>query len=215
MTAIHSTLPARAAIRSAALLSLIFMTLSGCSTWLRPTLEQKVVEIKPGNYQLDPAHTAVIFKVDHMGFSKFVGRFNEVSATLDFNAEQIELSSLQAIVNVASIDVNNAGLEESLRGRFWLDTERFPQAVFQTTSAQPISDKVVRFQGDLTLMGATHPITVDVTINGAATNRINGKYTMGFSAQAQFARSQFGLDQYLGVVGDNIELEIHSEFQRR
>lgn len=191
------------------------MLLQGCASWLKPELEYNVIAMEPGNYSLDTDHASLLFKVDHMGFSTFVGRFNQFDAQLNFNAAKPTQSSLQATVDMTSVDVNNEKFEKALKGSFWLNTKKYPQAYFETTSAQQISEQVLRFKGNLTFLGVTKPIFVDVTINGAADNLVSGKYTIGFSALATFKRSEFGLSTFIPTVGDDIELEIHAEFQQR
>lgn len=189
--------------------------LSSCMSLLTPKLKQDLKLIKDGEYVLDKAHTTVLFKLDHMGFSTFVGRFNSFDASLNFDPIDIEKSSLEATIEMTSVDVNNENFERSLKGRFWFDTENFPQAYFKTTSAKKTTDQDIEFQGDLTFLGETQPMVLDVHINGAANNLISGKYTLGFSASTRFLRSDFGLGQYLPTIGDKIELEIHAEFQRK
>ncbi len=195
--------------------SILLLILSGCSTLIKPKLKQDLVEIREGEYQLDKSHSTVLFKIDHMGFSKFVGRFNHFESTLNFDPENFENSTLEAVVDMTTVDVNNEKFERALKGRFWFDTENYPQAYFKTVSATKTNDQEVVFQGELTFLGKTQIIDVIVHVNGAANNLLTGKYTLGFSAEARFLRSDFGLDRYIPTVGDEVELEIHAEFQRK
>jgi polyisoprenoid-binding protein YceI len=158
----------------------------------------------------------VVFKVNHLGFSTYVGRFNSVDASLDFDPEKIESAKLQVIVDMKSIDVNNPKFAEDLRGPDWLDTEKFPQAVFKTTRFVESKDKnSFKFEGDLTFHGVTAPVTLDVQFHGGGRNFLTRKFTLGFSANAKFKRSVFGADNMTSLgVGDDIELEINAEFQK-
>lgn len=197
-----------------ALVSFASLCLSGCVSWLQPNVETNSRALKPGNYTLDKSHTTVLFKVEHMGLSTYVGRFNEVNAVLQYNPEDISASSLEAVVTMASVDVNNEKLERALRGSFWFDTEKYPQAFYKTVSARQLSEDKIVFEGELTLLGQTNPLEIEVTVNGGANNMLTGKYTLGFSASGALNRSEFGLDRFTPVVGDRVELEIHAEFQR-
>lgn len=201
-------------IKGIFLLCFVVFGLTSCASLLKPKLKQEIAQIKAGNYQLDKDHAAILFKVDHLGFSKFIGRFNSFDASLVFDSENIENSTLEAIVDMTSVDVNNKKFERALKGRFWFDSENFPQAYFKTTSARRIDEKNIEFYGDVTFLGVTKPITLYVHVNGAATNLLTRKYTLGFSAKASIIRSEFGLDRYVPSIGDDIELEIHAEFQR-
>ena len=194
---------------------LFLVAFGGCGYLLRPSLNTELKSVSPGSYLIDKAHTTVLFKVNHMGFSTFVGRFNEFDASLEFDAEHIERSQLNAIVQMASIDVNNPSFEESLKGRFWFNVERYPQAVFTTRSASVVPGGHLVFLGDLEFLGKVLPLEIKVVFNGAGTNLVTQKYTLGFDALGVLKRSDYGLDQYVPAIGDDIRLEIFAEFQRK
>lgn len=203
----------RIVIKLVLLFSLSFIL--SCSSLLKPKLKTDWISVREGEYAIDKAHSTILFKVSHMGFSKFIGRFNSFDASLSFDAENIENSALQAVIDMTSVDVNNKGFEGTLKSRFWFDTETYPQAIFTTRSAKKIDDQAMIFQCDLTFLGVTNAIELNVRFNGAATNLLTQKYTLGFEADAVFQRSLFGLDNYIPAVGDDIELEIHAEFQKK
>lgn len=188
--------------------------LSGCATLLKPKLETELAALRSGAYRLDPRHATVLFKVDHMGFSKFVGRFNKFDATLDFDADNIAASRLEAVINMASVDVNNENFAETLRGPQWFDVERFPQAIFRTVRVENIAGNRADFAGELTFLGVTRPVSLSIHFNGGATNLLTYKYTIGFAASSLFKRSDFGLDNHIPLVGDEIEIEVHAEFMK-
>ena len=188
------------------------MLVASCSQLLAPNVQTELSELREGAYQLDPKHTAVLFKITHLGLSKFVGRFEKVEASLDFDAEHIENAKLHALVETASININNDKFANTLRGPGWLNTEVYPQASFESTSARRVDGNKVLFTGDLTFLGVTREVQVHITFNGGARNKLNGRYTIGFEAHSEFKRSDFGLDKYLALVGDDIELEVHAEF---
>ncbi len=195
----------------------VVWVLSSCSSitaLLTPNLTQNLRDVSPGNYRIDPSHSTVLFSVNHMGFSRFIGRFNSFQASLDYDAENIENSRLHAIIDMGSIDVNSEDFENTLRSRFWLNTEKFPQAEFKTVSAKQRSEKDIDFQGELTFLGVTQTVELRVTVNGAAFNPFSQKYTLGFDAKASFLRSDFGLDRYIPTVGDTISIDVSTEFQR-
>jgi polyisoprenoid-binding protein YceI len=189
--------------------------LVSCDRLLTPGFETSVQELRGGAYTLDKDHASLNWKVNHLGFSSYVGRFNDFDASLDFDPENIEASTLEVIVNTVSLDVNNAAFAEQLRGSDWFNVENFPQAVFRTTSfVESVSDTSFVFRGDLTLLGTTAPVDLTVNFNGGGRNFLTRRYTLGFSASVEFKRSQFGLDNLVAFgIGDDIELEIHVEFQ--
>jgi polyisoprenoid-binding protein YceI len=200
--------------QSLLIVCIIFLT-SSCSSWLQPTLQQEIVDIKAGEYTLDKDHAALLFKINHMGFSNYVGRFNDFDVSLDFDPNKIENSRVEAVIDINSIDVNNPSFAEILSGSAWLDTQNFPQAVFRSLSVEKIDNQQMLVNGELTFLGVSKAVSMNVKLNGAANNPLNRKYTLGFAANLRFKRSDFGLKKFIPVVGDEVFIEIHSEFQRQ
>ncbi|MDP2127340.1 MAG: YceI family protein [Pseudohongiella sp.] len=189
--------------------------LVSCDRILTPGFETSVQDLRGGAYVLDKDHATLLWKINHLGFSSYIGRFNEFDASLDFDPANVENSSLEVIVNTSSLDVNNAAFADDLRGASWFNVETHPQAVFRTTSfVEAIDEDTFVFEGDLTLLGVTAPITLTVNFNGGGRNFLTRRYTLGFSATTSFKRSAYGLDNLVAFgVGDDIDLEIHVEFQ--
>lgn len=204
----HSVIKTGAAI-------FICLLVASCGTLIKPNVKTGIVQLEEGSYQLDQTHVAVLFKINHMGLSTFVGRFNKVDATLEFDPNNIAAAKLSAVIDVASIDVNNHDLEETLRGSSWFDTEKYPQAFFKTISVNLLDQNSAVFGGELTLHGVTAPMNLTVTFNGGANNMLTGFYTLGFSATSTFNRSTFGVDYLIPAIGDAVAIEVFAEFQKK
>ncbi|MET0355473.1 MAG: YceI family protein [Cellvibrio sp.] len=196
-------------------LTFLLFSLTACGYLIQPKVKTGIVNLVPGSYQLDKQHISLLFKINHMGMSTFVGRFNSVDASLEFDPAHMENAKLSAVIDIASIDVNNKDLEETLRGSSWFDANAFPQAHFSTTSVELVSDSRAKFSGNLTLHGVTAPIVLDVVFNGGGDNMLTGRYTVGFTAITQFKRSQFGMDYLIPAVSDDVNIEVFAEFQKR
>jgi len=187
--------------------------LVSCDRILTPDFESEITELNAGQFTMDPDHASLVWKINHLGFSTFIGRFNDMDASLNFDPQNVGNSSLEVIINTASLDINNAEFAEELRGDNWFDTENFPQAVYRTTSLLEEDGNSFVFGGDLTLLGVTAPVDLNVNFHGGGRNFLTRANTMGFSASANFLRSDFGLSRFTSFgVGDDIELEIHIEF---
>ena len=188
--------------------------LFSCSRILTPDQTSEVKEVRAGQYILDPNHASLIWKLNHLGFSTFIGTFNEFEASLDFDPEDIENASLEVVINTSSLDVDIPEFEEELRGDNWFDVAVFPQAVYRTTRfVESVDEDTFLFEGDLTLLGTTAPVSLEVNFHGGGRNFLTRSYTVGFSGSAKFNRSDFGLDRFTSFgVGDEIDLEIHVEF---
>ncbi|MEX0964243.1 MAG: YceI family protein [Pseudohongiellaceae bacterium] len=188
--------------------------LVSCDRLLTPDFNTDITELRGGAYTLDSDHATLLWKINHLGFSTFIGRFNDFDASLDFDPENIEAANLEVIINTAGLDINNEVFAEELRGDNWFNVEQFPQATFRTTAfVEAIDEDTFVYQGDLTLLGVTAPVNLEINFHGGGRNFLTRSYTLGFSASANFLRSDYGLDRFTSFgVGDEIELEIHVEF---
>lgn len=163
-------------------------------------------------FALDPSHASLVFKVSHLGFSNYVGRFNSFDADLVFNAEDPAASGLEVRIDMASIDTNNETLEAMLCAPSMFDCAAHPVGRFLVREIEPTGEASGRLTGELTLRDVTQPVTLEVTFNGGAPNPLTGAYTLGFSAIGSFKRSAFGLGAWRPAVGDDIFLDIEVEF---
>lgn len=193
----------------------VSLWLGSCANFVQTDVETEWVKLQQGDYELDPRHATLLFKVNHMGLSTFVGRFNQFDASLSFDPGDPAATTLDAVVYTTSLDVNDADFAETLKGSSWFDCDQFPHARFRTTNVVFLGEGKVRFSGDLTLLGTTAPIILDGVFNGGAFNRLTGRYTLGFSASGTIQRSLFGMDKYVPLVGDAVEVEVYAEFLRR
>jgi len=171
------------------------------------------IDAPAGAYHLDPHHWSVTFDVDHLGYSRFVMRFDRVSADLDFHPDDPARSKLTARIAAASLDTNVSELDELVRGPDLLDSERYPEIVFVSRELHPTGKNTGEMTGDLTIHGETRPVTLAVTYNGGAPNPLTGRYTLGFTATGHFSRSDFGLSHWYPAVGREIRVSIEAEFE--
>ncbi|WP_269714697.1 YceI family protein [Caulobacter sp. NIBR2454] len=166
-----------------------------------------------GDYKLDSRHAALIARVGHMGgVSKSVFRFNTLSGTLKWNAQDPTKSSLSVAIDPKSITTNVAGFAEELSGEKFMKTAQFPQITFVSKSITMDDADEGKVTGDLTFMGVTKPVTLDVDFNGSVQSR--GAAKLGFEAEATIKRSEFGLTAAPSAIGEDIEIQIDIEFDQ-
>jgi polyisoprenoid-binding protein YceI len=191
------------------------------------TTEAPAVEVNAptGAYTLDPHHSTISVRAQHFGLAYYTLRFNKVSGTLNFNAENPTQSTIEATVDVTSLDTPYTGdrdFDSELQNSSWLDSSGFPTATFRSTSVEQTGPNTARVTGDLTLRGVTAPLTLDVTYDGSHSPHPMGMQmsSIGFSARGTFQRSQFGVRELLATAGgndgvsDQVELVIEAEFTR-
>lgn len=166
-------------------------------------------------YTIDPMHSYANFKVDHLGFSKMYGRFNEMAGELTFDKDAVQNSALKVAVKAASINTGFSKRDDHLRSPDFFNAKEFPDLTFQSAKVEKTGEKTGKMTGNLTLLGVTKPVTLDVTFNKEGDNPVSKKYTVGFSAHGVVKRSDFGMKYGVPNIGDDIELLIEVEAQRQ
>ena len=171
-------------------------------------------QAEPADFVLDPAHTYITFFVSHIGYSDMPGMFLESEGSFSYDEEAKELKSATITVKTGSVFTNHDKRDEHLRGGDFLNSSEFPEMTFVATKAEKLSDTEGKITGDLTLLGVTNPIILDVTFNKAANYPFgDGHYALGFDATGSFKRSDFGMTYGVDgdIVGDEIKLVIGAE----
>jgi polyisoprenoid-binding protein YceI len=178
--------------------------------------------VPQGSYEIDKAHTSLLFKVNHLGFSTFTGRFTRVNAKLAFNPRNLADSSVNVSIDPKSISTDNApeGFLNELAGQMFLDAEKYPEMKFTSRSVEDAGNGNFRIRGELTLHGVTRPLTLEGRYNGGyAGHPYDPHARVGFSARGTLKRSEFGIS--LGIpsaenhffgVGDEVQVQLETEF---
>ncbi|GJL91121.1 YceI family protein [Hyphococcus sp.] len=196
-----------------------WLFVSGCASALaplvKPDVEQGAAALRSGAYELDTDHAALLFQVNHLGFSEFAGRFDRFNVSLDFDDQNPEAANIDAMIDMTSLDVANDAFAETLMGPQWFDAAAFPQARFTSTAITVTGENNGILNGNLTLHGVTAPVTLDVAFNGGARDRLRNAYVTGFSARGVISRAAFGVDRFSTLVGDEVKIEIQAEFKKR
>ena len=185
-------------------------------------LEQNgAAPVPKGAYEIDKVHASLVFRVSHLGFSTYTGRFTRFDAKLDFDPARLEASQVNVSIDPRSIEADNApsGFLDSLAGKDWLDAAQFPAMSFRSTRVEVTGKNAFRLHGDLTLHGVTRPIVLDARYNGGyASHPMEPRARIGFSARGSFKRSDFGVSYGIPApgttmgVGDEVQVVLESEF---
>ena len=188
---------------------------TGCASLVTPDVDTSTSALKPGIFELDETHAALTFKIDHLGFSNYVGRFEVFSANLDLDEQDPEAARVDAVIDMTSLDIANDEFADTLMSD-WFKADSFPKARFTSTEVLVTGDNRGQVEGELTLRGVTQPVTLDVTFNGGARDLIRGNaYIVGFSASGTIDRTDFGINNLSGVITNKVEINIEAEFVRQ
>lgn len=172
--------------------------------------------LSPGTWTVDPNHSSVNFKVRHIGLTNVRGRFNKFSANLNVGTS-LEGSSVEAVIEMSSVDTNQADRDAHLRSTDFFSIEQHPQMLFSSHAITPDGDGYV-VDGDLTINGITKPVSLAAEFEGVQLHPGDGSTHAGFSASTEITRDNFGVDfnMPLGVdrfaLGKKIAIEIDIQF---
>jgi len=164
------------------------------------------------SYKLDPAHTSVIFIVNHLGFSNYQGRFGGASGELTIDRDNLAASSANVTIDLTKVDSGVEALDNHMKTADFLDVENHPTAVFKSSSVELIGEDGAKITGELTLLGETKPLVLDVKLIGEGNHPMTGDHVVGFSANGTVTRSEYGMTYLVPAVSDDVTLQISSEF---
>ncbi|MEV5933606.1 YceI family protein [Streptomyces sp. NPDC093250] len=145
-----------------------------------------------GEYTIDPAHTTIGFVARHAMVTNVKGSFQDFTGTLELDGSDPAKSTATIDVVMDSIETGNADRDGHLKSADFFKTDEFPTMTFRTTKAEALGGDDYRITGDLTILGTTKPLTIDLEFNGAATDPF-GNQRVGFEGKAEILRSEWGL----------------------
>lgn len=161
-------------------------------------------------YRLDPAHTAVIFRVKHLGVAYVYGRFNGPGGTFVFDESSPAKSSIEIQVDAKNVDTAVEKRDNQLKSPDFFNAAEHPVIKFKSASVKKTGKDTYDISGDLTLLGKTRPITVKARQTGEGKDPW-GNYRLGFETSFTVKRSDFGMDFMMGVAGDDVLLTVSVE----
>ncbi len=198
--------------RALVLASCLFVATSSAQAQDNP-----LAGIPSGSYTVDLTHASVIWKVSHFGFSTYVGRFNDFTSTIELDAEDFAKSSVSVDIKVDSLDTDYPNPEKEdfnkVLAEDWFKSADHPSITFKSTAVSALAGSSFTIDGELTLMGQSHPVTLNATLNGATPSHPFAKVPLvGFSATTSIDRTVWGLSKYAPKVGAQVAIEIEGEF---
>ncbi len=173
---------------------------------------------EPARYELDPAHTTIAFLVEHVGYAKTLGQFLRATGAYTFDADTDALSGVSIVVDTKSVDTHHEARDRHLRSGDFLNSDAHGQMTFTADAARRTGERTFAVTGELTLLGATRPLTLEATLNKSAPYPMGDRAdVMGVSARGSLKRSDFGMTYGVAddLVGDEVELVIEFEARRQ
>ena len=158
----------------------------------------------------EKAHAFIQFRIKHLGYSWLLGRFNDFDGTFSYDEADPAASEVEVTIRTASIDSNHAERDKHLRGKEFLEVDRFPQATFISTGFTENDDKTAVLTGNLTLRGVTRPVSIAVKHIGHGPDPWGGK-RRGFEGTTRLKLADYNIDFDLGPAAREVELFLSVE----
>lgn len=188
------------------------------------TASDWATEAPAGEYQVEPSHASLTFRVDHLGFSNYTARFKRFDGTLQFDPANPAATSVEATVDVRSLETDfpypeKVDFNAELLSEAWLDAKRHPTITYRSTGVELTGAQTMTVRGELVFRGITKPLDLEARFNGGyAGHPLDPNARIGFSARGKLRRSDFGMTVGIPAagtklgVGDEVEVIIEVEF---
>jgi len=166
---------------------------------------------KPGDYKIDPTHTATVLTWNHFGFSTPSANFSDIQGTISVDNAKPADSAVNVTIPLASLNTNVKALDEHLKTPDIFDAEKYPNITFKSTKVQALGKNKYKITGNLTVKDVTKPVVLDAVLNKQGVHPMTKAQSIGFNATTSFNRSAFGVGAYVPNVGDKITVNITTE----
>jgi len=164
----------------------------------------------PSDYRFYMAHTQIFFSVSHLNYSHPMGRMHVKGGYFSFDPDDWSSAKVDVTIDIASLDMGDDAWSNKMRSAFF-DVTTYPTAHYVSTKVEKTGERTGVVHGNLTLLGKTHPVDLQLTFNRAAADGYSMRFIAGFAATAAFKRSTFGMTRSLPDNGDDVSIHIEAE----
>ena len=175
---------------------------------------------RAATWEVDPAHSQIAFSVRHMMISTVHGQFRTFSATATGDPASPASATIEASVDVASIDTGNEKRDSHLKSADFFDVEKLPKMTFKSKKIEAAGAGKYKVTGDLTLHGVTKEVVLDVEAPSAPVTMM-GALRSGARATTKIHRKDFGIEWNKAMdgggvlVGDDVDVTIDVEAAKK
>jgi polyisoprenoid-binding protein YceI len=177
-----------------------------------------VPQTPTGIWNIDPVHSVMEFKVRHMMISNVKGQFSKVTGVLKLDETRPENSTVEASIDVASVNTRDEQRDGHLKSADFFDAEKFPTITFKSTSVKQTGPGSGTVEGDLTIHGVTKKVVLDVEGPTNPGKDPWGNTRVAVSATTKISRKDYGLTWNAALetggvlVGDEVTVTLDVQF---
>jgi len=161
-------------------------------------------------FEVDPSHTWVVYEIVHFGTSTNRGRLPVKAGTVQFDA-QAKTGKVDVTVDTMAPASGVPALDKMLQGERLFRSSEFPTARFVAGEVRFDGERPVELKGELTLLGATHPVTLKSLRYGCYPHPMLKRDVCGGDFETTIQRSRWGMGWGAHIVSDDVRLLIQVE----
>jgi polyisoprenoid-binding protein YceI len=171
----------------------------------------------PVTYTIDPLHSFPNFMINHLGMTTIHGRFERMTGkiTLDTAAKtgsfEVRVPTATASTGDSRREGGGRSRDEHLRTADFFNSSEFPDMIYRSTKLNFSGDKVESVEGNLTLLGVTKPVKLNVTHFNCGPHPSNRRAMCGAYVEGAIKRTDFGMKFGVPAIGDEVKLAISVE----
>jgi polyisoprenoid-binding protein YceI len=157
-----------------------------------------VVQAAATPVEIDPAKSRVTATIRQMGVA-VEGAFTSVTGTVQFDPAAPESGATRLVIDTTSFDIGMSDFNKEVAKAEWLDSKRYPEAVFTAEGLKSLGNDRYEVTGSLDLKGKTVEVTTELTVADVDGGR-------SFSGEWSMDRQDFdiGSSGWDGVVDDTV-----------
>jgi len=163
----------------------------------------------PASYEVDLAHSTLLFRIKHLDLGYVYGRFNDFSGSFVVDDANPSNAKVEITARIESVDTGNEKRDQHLKSPDFFNVAQFPTMTFRSTSVAKAGDGYT-VTGTLDLHGITKSVAIKMTKVGEGKDPW-GNERIGFEGQMSFERSDFGMDKMQEAVGDTVWVTVAVE----
>ena len=154
-------------------------------------------------FTIDPDRTLVSFEMRTMG-ATHRGEFSRAAGTVMLDSAQ-ERGELAIVIDARSLTAASERTAKFVRGPAMLNTDVHPEIIYRAQRIVFDDGRPARIEGELTLLGVTRAVALDVSRYECIVERC------AIGATAHVKRSAFGMTRYMLFASDEVKLAIQAE----
>lgn len=168
------------------------------------------VAAAPETFVIDMPHSFSNFEVGHLGITRIRGRFNKTAGKITLDRAE-KKGSIEAEIDVASVDTGYTRRDQLLQNENYFNVAQYPTMTFRSSNLRFNGDALAGAEGELTMLGITRPVTLEITSFKCITHPVNKREICGAVATAAIQRSEFGMTKASKSISEEVRIYLNIE----